>query len=327
MTSVVLVVSVDTEEDNWHPTRAGITTANLRAAPGFQRRMEALGVRPTWFVNHQVLANPRSADVIEGLHRAGTAEIGVHIHPWNTPPLEEALSPANTMLLNLPPALQRRKIETAVQAVTDVCGGVRPVAFRAGRWGLGPETLAALESLQMRVDSSVTPNLTWEPELGPSFVGAPSGVYPISSARGPNVPDPAGTIMEVPVSVGFNRRPYGLWRRASSALEAPVARRLHLRGLASRAGLIRRIILSPETSEATDMVAVGRAMVADGFRMLHVFLHSPSLVPGLTPFARRQADVDRIQDRLEVLVTRLSAHLNLRCMTVSEAAAALAPTA
>jgi len=49
-----LIVSIDTEEDNWEPTRDGVTTRNIRELPALERRFERLGVRATYFTNYHV---------------------------------------------------------------------------------------------------------------------------------------------------------------------------------------------------------------------------------------------------------------------------------
>ena len=44
------------------------------------------GVRPTLFCAHSVLADDASREHLAAMQAAG-AEIGAHLHHWNTPPL------------------------------------------------------------------------------------------------------------------------------------------------------------------------------------------------------------------------------------------------
>src|SRR5207302_1313460 len=100
-----------------------------------------------------------------------------HLHPWNTPPLDEPFVPRNSMLANLPARLQLAKVERLTDTLRRAFDAA-PVSFRAGRYALGPETVAALIRCGYRVDSSVTPYVSWEGfDDGPSFVGAPLGPY------------------------------------------------------------------------------------------------------------------------------------------------------
>src|SRR6266849_5390025 len=134
---ITLIVSIDTEEDNWQPTRCGITVENIRELPRVQRVFNHLGVRATYFTSYQVATTPWAAALIAEIADSGAAEIGAHLHPWNTPPLDEPLEGRFSMAMNLPLALQVAKIRALTQAVEAACGR-RPVSFRTGRWGIGP---------------------------------------------------------------------------------------------------------------------------------------------------------------------------------------------
>jgi hypothetical protein len=61
-------------------------------------------------------------------------------------------------------------------------------------------------------------------------------------------------------------------------------------GLLDRTGVLRKRVLSPETSSGAEMVALARAEVARGSRHLHATFHSTTLLPGATPFVRSQSD-------------------------------------
>src|SRR3989454_5429305 len=135
---VLVVVSVDTEEDNWVPARTGITLDNIKALPRLSRFFGALDVRATFFTTYQVATDPRAADILREIAAGGGAEIGAHLHPWNTPPVEEALSGRNTLMKNLAPGLQLAKLECLTAALGDVFGAA-PTAFRAGRFGRSEE--------------------------------------------------------------------------------------------------------------------------------------------------------------------------------------------
>jgi hypothetical protein len=84
--TVGLSISIDTEEDNWSPAIQGVTVRNIQELPKLSELFTSLGVRATYFATYQVLANPDSAAVLRDLHDQGIAEIGAHLHPWNTPP-------------------------------------------------------------------------------------------------------------------------------------------------------------------------------------------------------------------------------------------------
>src|SRR5437667_52579 len=214
---ILLIVSVDTEEDNWQPCREGVTIENIRELPRLDVLFQQLGVRATYFATYQVAIREWAAATLRQL-RTGGAEIGAHLHPWNTPPLDEPFLARNSMLKNLPPALQLAKLER---------------------------------------------------------------------------------------------------------LTATPLHSLHLLGIASRLGLITRILLSPETHSVADMLTLSRRLIEGGCRHLHLFFHSPSLRPGLSPFVTDAPGVERFYRTIASYVENLTRLASVTFATVSEAAAQL----
>ena len=319
---IPLIVSVDTEEDNWEPRRDGVTIENIRELPRLDALCRRLGVRATYFAAYQVAIREWAAAILREL-RAGGAEIGAHLHPWNTPPLEEPLLPRNSMLKNLPPALQLAKLERLTATLQEAIGA-RPLAFRAGRYGLGPDTITALIRCGYRIDSSVTPFVSWEAyDAGPTFVGAPLDMYRHGGGCDVRIPEAGGALLELPLSTGYSRAPFRVWNGVYRMLGARALHPLHLRGLAARVGVVSRILLSPETHSVADMLTLSRHLIDGGLRHLQLSLHSPSLRPGLTPFAPDAAGVERLYRKIASYVESLARTTSLAFVTVSEAAAAL----
>lgn len=100
------VVTVDTEEEwDWssgYPT-GPTQTRNIPFLPDFHTVCERHGAAVTYFVNHAVLVDPADREVILQLSRRRRVEIGMHIHPWNTPPLQavEKVATRESFLHNL----------------------------------------------------------------------------------------------------------------------------------------------------------------------------------------------------------------------------------
>lgn len=317
----LVVVSVDVEEDNWTATREGVTVENVRELPRLHSFLRGLGVRPTYFTTYQVAATPWAAGIIRELHDSGEAEIGAHLHPWNTPPLREPLTPHNTMTSNLVVDLQREKLEALTDQIRTVLG-VRPTAFRAGRFGFGPRLVPSLVDLGFEADSSVTPFVDWtEYDGGPNYIGAPLHRYRIAADREPRKPAPHGPLVELPVTSGFTRLPFGFWSRVHRGLDAPWLRSLHAWGAVSRLTHVRKVVLSPESEAADDMVELSRRLMERRVGYLHLFFHSSSLRAGLSPFARTEAGVDRLYATIQAYVEALERMTSVRFVTASEAAA------
>lgn len=322
---VVLVVSIDTEEDNWCPSRAGVTVENIRELERLQGVLDGLGARATYFATYQVAKQPWAAAILRDIRAQGRAEVGAHLHPWNTPPLEEAFIPTNTMALHLPQSLQVAKIATLTQALTDSIGE-RPPSFRTARWGFGQSTAAALLQSGYRIDSSVTPFRSWaQYDGGPSHVGAPLHVYRLDGRGDVRVPVHDGALVEVPVTAGYSRGWPATWGCLHAILDRPTVRWLRLAGMASRLHLVRHIGLCPESETVEDMLRLSLHLIEQGVRYLHLSWHSPSMRPALTPFVATAADVERLYRALQTYVERLTARVTVRFATVSEAATMLAP--
>jgi hypothetical protein len=302
-----------------------VAVENIGALPRLAAFLDRLGARPTYFTSYQVAIRPRAAATLRDIRAAGRAEIGAHLHPWNTPPLTEAWAPRNSMLKNLPADLQLAKLRR-LTAVLEEAFDVTPRAFRTGRYGLGRETVGALLGCGYRVDSSVTPFISWQRvDDGPTFVGAPLEAYPLAPDRDVRQPAPDGELLEIPLSHGFSRGPFPFWDPARRLLEAPPCRWLHLAGLAARVGLVDRIALSPELASAAQMLTLSRRLLEHGVRHLSLSWHSPSLVPGLSPFVATATDVERLYASIEAYLEGLSQITRVAFATVSEAAALLRP--
>ncbi|PYP71038.1 MAG: hypothetical protein DMD41_13525, partial [Gemmatimonadetes bacterium] len=321
---ILLVVSVDTEEDNWEGARSGITVENVREVRRLRRFFNSLGVRPTYFTTYQVVKQPWAADLLREVRDGGAAEIGAHLHPWNTPPLVEPLTPRNAVMKNLAPELQLEKLKRLTAALEDALGAPPP-AFRAGRFGLGADAVSALLTCGYQVDSSVTPFVSWERWDGPTFVGAPLNVYRIGVGRDVRVPEPRGPLVEVPITAGYTRFSSSQWSLVHRLLHAGPSRAVRVAGLAARLGVVRVTMLTPELQSVRDMLALSRGALEGGVRLLHVFFHSVALRPGLSPLTSSAGDVGRLYKTIDSYVEGLSRIGSVRFATVSEAGIALGP--
>lgn len=313
------VVSIDTEEDIWgHSSTAPITCVNIGELPRLARFFQRLHVRPTFFVSHQVLSDPSARAVVKDLAGEDGFEIGCHVHPWNTPPYDD--SPRRTMLYNLPPEVQASKIATVTRLFEEVLER-HPRSFRAGRFGFGSTTAACLIEQGYGVDSSVTPFFDWTGSSGgQNYVGAPLHIYRIDPKRGVLRDDPDGRLIEVPLTGGYTRLTPDSWESVAGFLDHRAARALQLGAVGAWVLALRRAILSPESQGVRDMVALGRRVVGSGVGHLHLFFHSSSLMPGLTPFTRTRSDVERLYDRVEEVIDRLHSSYELEFVSVAKAA-------
>ncbi len=292
-----VVVTIDTEEEGrWSPSypRHGNTCENVGRLPRIHALLDRLRVVPTYLVDYPVATDERARGLLAGFAAGGGCEIGAHLHPWCTPPFEEGAGsgrPARweTFPNNLPPAIQRAKLERLCEAIQQFAGA-RPTSYRAGRWGFDHTTLAVLEPLGFTVDTSVTP-LWWDTEDGgPEFAAAPQRPYRLGRRDVRRVG--GSSVVEVPASVlvtgpGAEAIEWVVRRTGP----APGLRRL-LVGLGLRA-------LWPEQFDLPGMIRLADRMAGRGLDVFNVSFHSSAALPGATPYVRTESDLDRFCARLE----------------------------
>jgi len=305
-----LLVTVDTEEEGlWggEYRRTGNTVNNIRGVPPFQELCDRFGIRPTYLVDAPVVESDTAVDILKPIQDDGRCEIGAHVHPWCNPPFEEDINEKNSYLCNLPEDLQRRKIEWLSDAIGDRFGR-RPTSFRAGRYGLDAVGARILADLGYAVDSSVIPFTDYSAQCGPNFDAAPCAPYWIDD-EDLTRPAESGRLLEVPVTVGYNRRNFesahSLRRRA---MASALCRRLRVVGILDRLGLSRRIKLSPEQADAASMTRLIDVSIQRGAECLVLMFHSSSLVPGFSPYVRDGKALQRFQDRLAAVFEYCSRH-------------------
>ena len=309
MTPELLIV-VDTEEEfDWSGpfSRHAVATRSIPAQARAHRLYDRLGIVPTYVIDYPVATDPAAVAFLRGLSEAGKAEIGAHLHPWVTPPHLEEVSRRNSYQCNLPPELERAKIE-ALTAAIEAAFGARPTAFKAGRHGFGPATARALAELGYRVDCSQLPYTDLSADDGPDFRGLPAEPYWLDEGRG---------LLEVPVTIGFFGAAAAAGPRLGRLFDSPAAARLRLPGLLARSGLVARSRLTPEGVSAEEQCRLIEALVRRGQRTLSLVYHSPSLEPGHTPYVRTDAELDAFLDTLERVLLFFRDRIGGRFTTLS----------
>ena len=295
-----LIVTVDTEEDRWGNVRAShYGVENIGALLDFQKLCDEMGVKPTYLVTYPVVTDESAAAILRALLEHANCEVGAQCHTWNTPPFEEPESKRNTMLSNLSQDLQHKKMAVLRDAIERHLK-ISPVSFRSGRWGYSQSVATNLVKLGFKVDSSITPFTDWASVGGPDF----STVGPRAFRFSPDDifhESPDGELTEIPVTIG-----YVGWlnfdMRWSNAVQRVAQRKrfapARVAGILSKANVIRKVWLSPETSDVTDMIRLARHLQRQGYRFLNLTFHSPSLRAGLTPFVRTQQAEQRFWEKL-----------------------------
>jgi hypothetical protein len=218
----------------------------------------------------------------------GGCEIGMHCHPWNTPPYEESLNKHNSMLCNLPKTLQFEKLQRLHEAIQNRFD-MTPIAFRSGRWGFDAEVASNILRLGYRIDTSVTPYTSWAQESGPDFSYVSPQPYMFTQDSSTDR-SPTGALAEIPVSIGYLYGEFQACAKLSQRLRSGSLRGLKLGGLLSRLRVLRKVWLSPEMETPARMIQLVRQMRNQGYGVLNLVFHSSALMGGGGPFIRSEAD-------------------------------------
>lgn len=302
---------VDTEEEfDWSaPFSRTATQVSVTAGMDrFQRFISGAGVKPVYVTDYAVVEDDAATSLMRRWIEEGSADIGVHLHPWVNPPYQEEVSAYNSYAGNLPPELERAKLIALRNRIEDRLG-VAPIAYRAGRYGVGTQTGALLEQAGFRIDSSVRSRFDYRGQHGPDFTGMP--LHPYRAG-------PEGKLIELPLSTAYVGH-LGAW---GQRLQPRLQRAGRLAGAFSRLNLLSRIPLTPEGVSAAECCAAINSLIAEDIPILSFSFHSPTLEPGHTPYARTARDVEDFYRWWETVLAHLVAR-NVQPLSQAELLAAV----
>lgn len=279
------ILTVDAEEEfDWtRPiARDGHTLHSIARLARFQEFCEGQGVCPVYLVDYPIATSPAAGDILRGAIAAGRAEVGVQLHPWVNPPFDEEVTERNTFAGNLPPALEREKFMRLLAAIK-ANFGTDPLIYRAGRYGVGPNSASILAEGGITIDSSVRARFDYSAGGGPNFRDFPVTPYWLDRQPG---------LLELPLTTVY----WGLLRQLGPWLYPKMWRAPRLRGALARIGLLERIPLTPEGVTLEEAIRGIDIAVDEGLPVLVFSFHSPSLAPGFTPYVRNEDDLDALYD-------------------------------
>ncbi|WP_298809070.1 WalW protein [uncultured Sphingomonas sp.] len=275
------VVTIDTEEEfDWSAPGAtdDYDVSAIAALPPMQDRLAAYGVSPIYMVDYVVAASEPAAAILRGLlARNPAAAIGAQLHSWVTPPLGSGAR-VETFAGNLPREVEAAKLDRLVAMIERTLGR-RPCIYRAGRYGVGPNTFQALAARGFRIDASVRARFDYSAQGGPDFTSVSPRPFALDEAE----------LVELPLTTIYT----GLLRQYGAWLHPLLGRLPRARGVFARSKLLSRVPLTPEGTPVHEACRAIAVAAGSGERLLQLTFHSPSLVPGHTPYVRDAAQLAR----------------------------------
>ncbi len=279
------LLSVDTEEEfDWNAPfrREGHGVTHIPALARFQSFCESLNVSPVYLIDWPIANNEEAIELLGDAARRGTAEIGIQLHPWVNPPFEEEVTEANSYAGNLPPALEEAKFRALYEQIQKAFGRP-PVVYRAGRYGLGPNTASLLSELGLRFDTSVRARFDYRDQEGPDYSHHPVVPY----RHGAD-----GSVLELPLTTMYCGPLRGL--ATGSARFRKYLPTVF--GALSRLGLLERVALTPEGITIAEAKRAIDVALEQGLELLVLSFHSPTLAPGKTPYASTEKEVEAVYE-------------------------------
>jgi hypothetical protein len=316
--STLYTVTVDTEEEwDWSSGWPidNPSTANIEQLPRFQEICSCYGAAVTYFTDLAVLDNARAREILLGIARQPRVEIGMHIHPWNTPPLHHRgpVAARETFLHNLSAEVIRAKLTRVYERFQEY--GLTPTSFRGGRYSSGGVIHDFLRDKGFLADASVLPYSTWADDGAPDYCHR--GLLPV---RLP--PRRAGEqpLWDIPLTLAFSRRPFAFWRAVYSGIENSPLRHLRLVGLAEKIGLVRKVWLNLENPLGRNMLPFLSKLRRMKLPCVCFTLHSSSLMVGGNNYTPATADADRLFAYVDAILGTISGWDDFQPATVTEVA-------
>lgn len=300
------IITIDTEGDNLWRWKQGdkIFTENVLFLNRFQDLCNTYGFKPVWLSNYEMISDNRYCDFIRKVESENKGELGMHLHAWNSPPVDFELpveQDGAPYLIEYPEEIMEKKISYITDYIFDRTGIV-PVSHRAGRWAMNHCYYELLSKYGYLVDCSVTPHINWSRSLGQTKSAIGSD-YSHSPEKPYFVKTKNGIIAEVPVTVRRIRK-----------LENPFLNGIRNSMSAMVKG--KQVWMRPNGKNLEEMLLLIDRITNSSVDYCMFMLHSSELMPGGSPKFSNNEQIDKLYSDLNVLFKYASS--NYRGITLRD---------
>lgn len=207
MANKKLYVTIDTEMDadvQWRKNLPPEFTSIYYGIPHLLRPLwDRYNVHPVYFLSPEILNDDKCCEIFRCEIQKG-AIIGAHLHPEFIEPEMIVKYGGKTITSQFPCFDCSYEVEKEkIKNLTDVIEkklGVRPLWYRAARFGADDDTYKILDELGYEYESSVTPGIDWSDSGGVNYKNYPNQKYNIKGLG----------LTELPVTIAGKRwRPFG----------------------------------------------------------------------------------------------------------------------
>lgn len=291
------IITIDTEGDNlWGRNAGAAKVANAAFLPRFQELCERFGFKPTYLTNWEMAKAPAFISMAKTALTKGTAEIGCHIHAWDSPPFFDVTGDDcrhHPYLIEYPDHVLKAKVKLQTELLEETFG-VKMLSHRAGRWAMDLRYVDALLENGYIADCSVTPGISWQ-----RHKGAPNGKGGTDYTHFPSHPyfisthDLSGEANQGLLEVPMTTRPSWLWKTMPWTYNAPIIQKFAYR-IAPQVHWLR-----PTRNNLQSLFALIRA--ENHAPYLEFMIHSSEFMPGGSPYFPAEADIEKLFSDLSKL--------------------------
>lgn len=304
-----LVITIDVEEEGlfsgkYPRTPPGVTNvAQLRRLEFITREF---GVPLTLLVTYRVAQNPAAQEVLNYFREHYRAEIGAHLHPWNTPPFQKLSDSEPVRSNRIPLSLMQAKFESLIEILHGELS-VSPSSFRMGRFDMSAQVASLLPRYGLKVDSSMVP-FRQEYSDGEYFL-IPSDPFFLNISGNKSYPLLETPLTIVPVWAGLPR----LISHFSTMLPDTWGNLVKIGfPYVSAAGI------QPVWFPLLSMQEAVRWHRRQGGRVLTMFLHSSELQAGASPCFPTELAVTQLIKKIRSFLVWLKKQGPVQGLTLSE---------
>lgn len=288
----IFLITIDTEGDNlWNKTK-DIKTENLRYLTRFQELCVKYGFKPTYFVNYEAVNDKQFVDDCRGWVKDGDAEVGMHIHGWNSPPYfyRRPLNYQN-FLIEEPLINLKKKVRVHLDLLNEYFQ-VQIKSHRAGRWAINAEYLSVLKASGITSDSSITPYLDWGKidnqylKNGINYSHFKNSIYKYSKSNlVESIDVNENDLIELPTSI---------YKTKMKIYGVPLLGKVFNK-FRPEFSWIR-----PNGRNLKEMKSAVTSLEAENVPYIMFMTHSSELMPGGSPYFKSEKSIEILYDQLEL---------------------------
>lgn len=293
-----LLITIDTEGDNLWARPRRITSHNAAFLPRFQSLCERYGYKPTYLVNYEMAVNASFVEFARDLLHRNTAEIGLHLHAWHSPPDHRLTSDdyaCSPYLIEFPREVMAAKIRFLTNLLEETFE-TDMISHRAGRWAINSDYARELVANGYMVDCSVTPHVSWLHARGATRGGSDYRDFPalpyfvdLDDIERPG----KSPLLELPMSI----------RPRWTSLAVGTMRRIYRTRLGYH--LLKPLVglqwLRPNGANREEMIELAHDLWYGNTPYAQFMLHSSELMPGGSPNFPTDRSIDALYDDLDAL--------------------------